>query len=145
MARWVYEEEERGRKRTGEWEGERSSWICMGQTERDEDEIRADLFFLPFILYHPYFILALTATATRYAVGDGPRCFLSLRLVQNRRTTRNFLIVIFDITYKDYFYLKSWKRKVTAAQQYIYFFMYILMCIFYIFPTFFEHLIVYLL
>lgn len=41
----------------------------MGQTERDEDEIRADLFFLPFILYHPYFILALTATATRYATG----------------------------------------------------------------------------
>lgn len=49
----------------------------MGQTERDEDEIRADLFFLPFILYHPYFILALTATATRYSTGDGPRFFLS--------------------------------------------------------------------
>jgi len=42
----------------------------MGQTERDEDEIRADLFFLPFILYHPYFILALTATATRYATPE---------------------------------------------------------------------------
>lgn len=60
----------------------------MGQTERDEDEIRADLFFLPFILYHPYFILALTATATRYATGDGPPgSFFSLGLAQNHRAT----------------------------------------------------------
>jgi len=60
----------------------------MGQTERDEDEIRVDLFFLPFILYHPYFILALTATAIRYATGDGPRSFLFLG--ESRKTSLKF-------------------------------------------------------
>lgn len=69
----------------------------MSQTERDEDEIRADLFFLPFILYHPYFILALTATATRYATGDGPRFFLPVGpecqvAVSNLKFSHRYLI-----------------------------------------------------
>lgn len=66
----------------------------MGQTERDEDEIRADLFFLPFILYHPYFILALTATATRYRHRRWPSQPARKAVVQ-----REILSSLLDIAY----------------------------------------------
>ena len=66
----------RKREREREWGTKRAlraSWICIGETGRDEDEIRADLFFLPFVSFHPYFISALTATAT------GRRWWFALR------------------------------------------------------------------
>jgi len=65
----------------------------MGQTERDEDEIRADLFFLPFILYHPYFIfapqvgLAFEILTLSLSHGCSTRSLSCFEQLENRRRT----------------------------------------------------------
>lgn len=93
----------------------------MSQTERDEDEIRADLFFLPFILYHPYFILALTATTTRYAVEDGPHSFLFLGLVS--KFSHRYLM--------PRTVLSKESKKATAVQWRVIFFRHLIVCFYY--------------